>query len=85
MKRDYFTCRELVELVTEYLEGALSARELAIFEAHFSACPGCIAYVEQMRQTIKLAGRLSADSITPQARDALLLVFRNWKKVGSNA
>lgn len=82
MKRDYVTCRELVELVTEYLEGAMSAREVALFEAHLSACPGCTAYFEQMRQTIRLAGKLTEDSIAPQARDDLLRVFRNWKKVG---
>ena len=85
MNRDYLTCRELVELVTEYLEGALSARDLAIFEAHLLACPGCTAYFEQMRQTIKLVGKLSEESIPPQARDDLLGVFRNWKKANSDA
>ena len=80
MNRDYLTCREMVELVTEYLEGAMSAREMAIFEAHLSVCPGCTAYFEQMRQTIKLAGKLTEESITPQARDELLRVFRDWKK-----
>ena len=85
MNHDYLTCRELVELVTEYLEGALSARDLAIFEAHLLACPGCTAYFEQMRQTIGLAGKLTEDSIAPQARAELLGVFRNWKKAGSHA
>jgi predicted anti-sigma-YlaC factor YlaD len=75
----------MVELVTEYLEGAMSARDVAIFEAHLSVCPGCTAYFEQIRQTIKLAGKLTEDSIDPQARDELLRVFRNWKKVGSHA
>jgi predicted anti-sigma-YlaC factor YlaD len=82
MNRDYLTCREMVELVTEYLEGAMSPREMAIFEAHLSVCPGCTAYFEQMRQTIKLAGKLTEESITPQARDELLHVFRDWKKAG---
>ena len=85
MNRDYLTCREMVELVTEYLEGAMSAREMAIFEAHLSVCPGCTAYFEQIRQTIKLAGRLTEESIAPQARDELLLVFRNWKQVDPHA
>ena len=75
----------MVELVTEYLEGAMSSREMAIFEAHLSVCPGCTAYFEQMRQTIKLAGKLTEDSIDPQARDELLHVFRNWKKAGPHA
>ena len=83
MNRDYLTCREMVELVTEYLEGAMSRRDVAIFEAHLSVCPGCTAYFEQMRQTIKLAGKLTEESIAPQARDELLHVFRNWKKAES--
>jgi anti-sigma factor RsiW len=79
MNRDYLTCREMVELVTEYLEGAMSPREQAMFEAHLSVCPGCTAYMEQMRQTIKLVGALTEESIDPQARDDLLRAFRNWK------
>ncbi len=75
----------MVELVTEYLEGAMFPREMAIFEAHLSVCPGCTAYFEQMRQTIKLAGKLTEESIAPQARDELLSVFRNWKKAGPHA
>jgi anti-sigma factor RsiW len=75
----------MVELVTEYLEGALSAREHAIFERHLSVCPGCTAYLEQMRQTIRLAGKLTEESIEPQARDDLLGVFRNWKQAKIDA
>jgi predicted anti-sigma-YlaC factor YlaD len=75
----------MVELVTEYLEGAMSPRAQAIFEAHLSVCPGCTAYFEQMRQTIKLAGKLTEESIDPQARDTLLDVFRNWKKAKPHA
>ena len=85
MTREYFTCREMVELVTEYLEGAMPPHERAIFEAHLAVCPGCTAYFEQMRQTIKLAGRLTEESLSPQARDDLMAVFRNWKKAQSNA
>ncbi len=85
MNRDDLTCRELVELVTEYLEAAMAARDLAIFEAHLSACPGCMAYLEQMRQTIKLVGKLTEESIAPQTRDELISVFRNWKNVGPHA
>jgi anti-sigma factor RsiW len=46
------SCRELVELVTDYLEGALSPEDVARFEAHVAGCPGCAAYLEQMRTTI---------------------------------
>jgi anti-sigma factor RsiW len=85
MTRDYFTCREMVELVTEYLEGAMPPRERAIFEAHLAVCPGCTAYLAQMRQTISLTGKLTEESLSPQARDDLMDVFRNWKKAQSNA
>lgn len=84
MSREYLTCREMVELVTEYLEGAMSPRDHAIFEAHLAVCPGCSAYFEQMRQTIRLAGKLTEGSIDPQARDTLLSVFRNWKRAEPN-
>jgi anti-sigma factor RsiW len=80
MERDYLTCREMVELVTEYLEGSMPARERAIFEAHLSVCPGCTAYLEQMRQTISALGKLTEETIPAPARDELLNVFRNWKR-----
>ena len=78
------TCRDLVELVTDYLEGALSPAQRARFEAHLEKCTGCWNYLAQMRQTIKLAGKLSEESLAPQARDDLLGVFRNWKKANTD-
>lgn len=78
------TCQELVELVTDYLEGSLSATQRARFDEHLTMCTGCRNYLAQMRQTIKLTGRLTEDSIDPQARDDLLGVFRNWKKANSD-
>ena len=79
------TCQELVELVTDYLEGSLSAQERARFEEHLTKCAGCRNYLAQMRQTIELAGKLSEESSAPQARDDLLGVFRNWKKANTDA
>ena len=79
------TCQELVELVTDYLEGALSAQERARFEGHLAMCTGCRNYLAQMRLTISSLGRLSEESIAPQARDDLLGAFRNWKKAKSDA
>lgn len=73
------TCRELVELVTEYLEGTLDAPERERFEAHLAECPYCRTYLEQMQQTIRLLGHLSEKTITPEARDELLCRFRAWK------
>lgn len=78
--QEELSCKELVELVTAYLEGALDPLSLARFEQHLSECPGCLAYVEQMRTTIRLLGTLTEDTIEPQASQALLGVFRDWKR-----
>ncbi|MGH2635548.1 MAG: anti-sigma factor family protein [Actinomycetota bacterium] len=72
-------CRSLVELVTEYLEDALGHDERAAVEAHLAGCEGCTAYLEQMRTTIRLTGRLSDDQIPSEAREPLRRVFRAWR------
>jgi anti-sigma factor RsiW len=76
---EQLSCRELVELVTDYLEGALPRCEQARFEQHIDLCDGCWAYVEQMRRTIALSGRLAAEDLSPEAQAALLEAFRGWK------
>jgi anti-sigma factor RsiW len=73
------TCREVVELVTAYLEGALSRRDRRRFEAHIAACDGCTTYLEQMRLTIEALGRVPEASISPAAREALTGAFRDWR------
>jgi anti-sigma factor RsiW len=72
-------CRELVELVTEYLEGSLAPGERIRFERHLAICPGCAAYVLQLRGTLRAAGRLTERSLPDDARDRLLRAFREWK------
>ena len=72
-------CNELVEVITDYLEGTLPDRDRARFEAHLLTCPGCRQYVEQMRTTIRVTGRLTAESISPPIRDELLKAFRRMK------
>jgi len=74
------TCKELVELVTEYLEGTLPDDTRTRMEDHLSGCEGCTNYLEQMRQTILLTGQLREESLTPQQRDDLLRLFHDWKK-----
>ena len=74
-----FACRELVELVTDYFEGALSRRDRRRFERHIAGCDGCRTYVEQMRLTSQALGGLTEETISPEARDALLHAFRDWK------
>ena len=75
-------CKELVELVTEYLEDTLPPAERARFEAHLAGCDGCTRYLEQMRLTINALGHLPEESIDPHARDELLKAFRDWKAGG---
>ena len=73
-------CRELVELVTAYLDGSLSRRDRRRFEAHIAGCEHCTDYVEQMRETIALTGRLTEDDLDPGAREELLTTFRAWSE-----
>ena len=80
MSSPSLTCAELVELVTDYLEGALSPEDSDRFERHLDACSGCTAYVEQFRETILLAGRLREQDVPAPARDALLAEFADWKR-----
>lgn len=74
------SCAELVELVTDYLEGALSAADRERFDAHLGDCDGCSAYLDQMRKTVELTGRLREDDLDPRTTDALLATFREWKR-----
>ncbi len=73
------SCQELVELVTDYLEGALSAAERARFEAHVAACEGCDRYVEQIRASVALTGRTRALEQRPEIT-ALLEAFRDYRR-----
>jgi anti-sigma factor RsiW len=77
------TCQELVELVTDYLEDALSPADRLRFEDHLGICPGCATYLDQMRITIQAAGHISEESLDPVVRDQLLDLFRNWKIANS--
>jgi anti-sigma factor RsiW len=78
--RKKLTCRELVELVTDYLDGSLSRRDRARFEAHIAACGNCTQYVEQFRETIRLTGTLRESDVSPEAEVALLAQFEAWKR-----
>ena len=74
------TCVEVVELVSDYLEGALSEAERERFEEHLSACDGCTDYLDQMRITIEVVGRVEVDDLSEQARTALLETFRSFRR-----
>jgi hypothetical protein len=73
-----FTCAELVELVTDYLDDALSVEERARFEQHLMICEGCVNYLDQLRMTVSLVGRLRDDDLSPEVTAELLEAFRGW-------
>ena len=75
---DDMACRELVELITDYLEGALPPEDLSRLERHLGECDGCSAYLQEIRTTIRLTGRLTEETIPVEGRDELLRVFRAW-------
>ena len=70
------TCKEIVELVTEYLERALPEDTREAFEEHLGRCNGCVDYLEFLRETIRLVGTLRDESLPPDVRDELILAFR---------
>ncbi len=77
--RDDLACRDVVELVTEYLEGGLSARDRDRFERHLGGCPACSGYLQQIRTAVRLLGRLEPDDIDPVVREELVAAFRGWR------
>jgi anti-sigma factor RsiW len=72
------TCQELVELVTEYLDGALPSADREAFEAHLALCPGCVTYVEQLHTAVRVAHDTRELERRPEVA-ALLHAFRDWK------
>lgn len=73
------SCKEVVELVTAYLEGALSRRDRKRFERHIAGCDACTAYLEQMRITIRTVGTITEDDLSPETKGELVAAFRTWK------
>lgn len=76
---DHVTCREFVELLTDYLDGALAPEEHADIERHIVICRGCSIYVEQLRTTIDLLGRVAAAERDDAQTSAALTIFRDWQ------
>jgi anti-sigma factor RsiW len=77
---DYLTCRQLVELVTDYLDGALDPRDRARFEEHVMTCPPCHAHIDQMRKTIDVLGHVPEETLSGSAEHDLLEAFRGWRQ-----
>ena len=74
---EHITCQEVVELVTDYVEGALPPEQAALFEQHLNFCDGCDWYVDQLRTTIAAVGRIEPEEVPPEMRTRLLAAFRD--------
>jgi anti-sigma factor RsiW len=77
-RRRDLVCQQAVELVTDYLEGALSHADRHRFESHLAGCPHCTEYLAQMRKTIELSGRVTAEDLSPQMQDEFIALYRQW-------
>lgn len=77
---DDLSCKELVELVTDFFEDRLAPSVRARFEMHLSYCASCRVYLAQMRETARLAGRLSEETLPPGSKEDLVRAFRGWKR-----
>jgi anti-sigma factor RsiW len=75
----------MVELVTAYLEDALPPADRKRFEAHIARCDACTAYLEQMRMTLRMLGRLEPAAVSPDAERELLQAFRDWRSSASGS
>ena len=73
------TCREVVELMTDYLEGALSSRDRERFEQHMAGCDGCRAYLAQLRTTMRIVSQLADEPVPPAVQAELEHAFRDWR------
>jgi predicted anti-sigma-YlaC factor YlaD len=75
-----YTCQEIVDLATEYVEGAMTTAQMIQFELHLNFCEGCFAFVDQIRATATMAGRLSEEQIPEETKQKLLEAFRDWSR-----
>ena len=78
LERD-MSCSEIVELITEYVEGGLSTTDRDRFEEHIGFCTPCLTYLDQMRQTVAGIGEVPADKLSPELESSLVEAFREWK------
>lgn len=74
------TCKELTEIVTEYLEGRLSFGQRVQFHMHVGMCRHCRAYLRQMKITVRTLGKLPAEPMPEHVKDELLVRFRGMRR-----
>ena len=75
-----YSCQEVVELASEYLEGAMTTGQMTRFELHLNLCDGCSSFVEQVRATVGLARALPEEEIPEELKAQLLAAFRDWRR-----
>lgn len=78
-RRRPLSCQQVVELISDYLEGNLGRSERHRVEDHLRGCPNCTAYLRQMRDTIRALGTVTPDDLSPAAREELTRLFRHWR------
>jgi anti-sigma factor RsiW len=79
LRRPEIVCQQAVELMTDYLEGAMTRPVRRRFERHLAQCPHCTEYLAQIQAVITLAGRATPDDLTPRAQDDLIALYRRWQ------
>lgn len=77
---NHITCQEVVELVTDYLDGALPSEQISVFEQHLNFCDGCVWYVDQLRAAVDTVGRIREEDVPAETRERLVAAFREWKR-----
>jgi predicted anti-sigma-YlaC factor YlaD len=75
-----YSCQEVVELATEYLEGAMSPEQMTRFELHLNLCDGCFGFLQQVRATAAMAGALSEEQMPDEMKMRVLAAFKEWKR-----
>jgi anti-sigma factor RsiW len=79
LRPEEIPCQQVVELISDYLEGALPGRERRRLEYHLAGCPHCSAYLAQMRETLRLTGRLVPEDLSPEMQREFSEVYRKWR------
>ena len=83
-RRRDLVCREVVELISDHIEGALTRSQRRRLEAHLAGCPHCSEYLRQMQATIELTGSLALAEVPPRLREDLLALYRRWRAQGAS-
>jgi anti-sigma factor RsiW len=78
-RRHDLVCQQMVELITDYLENTLSRAQRRRFDAHLAGCEHCTEYLDQMRATIRVTGRLQAEDLSAEMREEFVVLYRRWR------